>query len=97
MVIIGHRSIAIFNVFFATLAALLLIIGSSLVTAALAKGIKDVNEYGNKVGIYAEKGDKFLALTWAATGVMVIAATAWLVDLCVVWRHRKRIVEKNWK
>jgi hypothetical protein len=38
-----------------------------------------INKYGGDIGVSADRGNKFLALTWAATAAMFIAVIVWIV------------------
>ncbi|KAI7296941.1 hypothetical protein KC352_g6 [Hortaea werneckii] len=38
----------------------------------LVKASEVINKYGNDIGVSANKGSKFLVLTWVATGVMLV-------------------------
>jgi len=67
------------NFLLATLAFLTIGLASALVTAVMVKGTDVINEHGNTIGLEADRGNKFLALTWAATGLMLVALVAWIV------------------
>lgn len=81
-VLTSGRLSACLNFLVATLAFLAIGIASGLVTAVMVKGASVINEYGNNVGVVANRGSKFLALTWAATGLMLVALLAWIVEFC---------------
>jgi hypothetical protein len=55
----------------------------------MVKGTGLINEYGNDIGLEAKYGGKFLALTWAATGLMLVVLLAWVVEFCVGRRQKK--------
>lgn len=74
------------NLLLAFLAFLAFGIGSAILTAFMVKASNLINENGNDIGLYAYKGNKFLALTWAATGAMILAFLAWIL---VAIRGRK--------
>jgi heme/copper-type cytochrome/quinol oxidase subunit 2 len=44
------------------------------------------------VGVEASRGGKFLALTWAATGLVFVVVLAWVVEFCMGRRRRGREV-----
>ncbi|RKF83424.1 putative sur7 protein [Golovinomyces cichoracearum] len=50
-----------------------LFIASIIITVVNSKSLKTVNENGNKIGLYAYKGHKYLALTWSSMAVMLLA------------------------
>jgi hypothetical protein len=70
------------NIGLTLLAFLAIGLASALVTAVMIKGADIINEHGNKIGLEALYGSKFLALTWAATGLMLLALFAWFAALC---------------
>lgn len=56
---------------------------SGVATAVMVKAVDALNQYGNDIGVSATRGNRFLAMTWAATGAMLIALIVSLVQLCV--------------
>ncbi|KAI8940440.1 hypothetical protein NX059_004127 [Plenodomus lindquistii] len=82
-VLTSGRLSACLNFMLATLAFLAMAIASSLVTAVMVKATEVINKYGNDVGVVAYRGNKFLALTWAATGLMLVVLFAWIVEFCM--------------
>jgi hypothetical protein len=83
------RLAACLNVMLASLAFLAIGLASALVTAVIVKGADVINKYGREIGVEAHKGGKFMALTWAATGVMFVALIAWCFETCIGHRRRK--------
>lgn len=86
------RIIGILAGLLAIIAFLALGIASAIVTVFMVKVVNLVTQYGDEVGVYAYKGDKFLAITWAATGVMLLAVIAWAAECC----FRRRIRRREW-
>ncbi|OBT88152.1 hypothetical protein VE02_03534 [Pseudogymnoascus sp. 03VT05] len=83
------------NFLLAIIAFLALAISSAIVTAIIVKATDLINQYGNDVGLYAYKGRKFLAMTWAATAAMLLATVAWVVIFCMGRKDsRRRAAEK---
>ncbi|KFY52726.1 hypothetical protein V496_08217 [Pseudogymnoascus sp. VKM F-4515 (FW-2607)] len=83
------------NFLLAIVAFLALAISSAIVTAIIVKATDLINQYGNDIGLYAYKGRKFLALTWAATAAMLLASVAWIVIFCMGRKNtRRRATEK---
>ncbi|KAF4952423.1 hypothetical protein FGADI_6781 [Fusarium gaditjirri] len=89
----ARRGVNAVNVILSGLAALVLLIASILVTVAGKKGVSKINDVGDDVGLSASVGNKFLALTWAAAALMIIASIYWVMHLCLMRRERKR----QWK
>ncbi|KAF5615797.1 hypothetical protein F52700_13233 [Fusarium sp. NRRL 52700] len=89
----ARRGVNAVNVILSGLAALVLLIASIIVTVAGKKGVNKINDVGDDVGLSASVGNKFLALTWAAAALMIIAAIYWVMHLCLMRRERKR----QWK
>lgn len=70
--------------FFALLAA------SLIITIVQVKAVDLINKYGNSIGVYASKGNKFLVLTWVAVGIMLLTVAAWSVDYCLARKMKNR-------
>lgn len=94
-VITSGRLSACLNFVIATLAFLAIGLASALVTAVMVKGTSIINKYGNDVGVVAVYGGKFLALTWAATALMLVALLAWIVEFCIGRRAKKQSYSKH--
>lgn len=86
------RMISLLGGAMSLIAFLALGLASAIVTAFVVKATSVANEYGNQIGLYAYKGDKFLALTWASTGVMFFAILAWVVGACL----RRKATRREW-
>lgn len=74
------------NVIIDWLAFITIGVASAIATAIAVKGASIINKYGNEIGIAANKGTKFLVLTWVATGLMIIATFTWCFAL---FSHRR--------
>jgi hypothetical protein len=83
------RLAACLNLTVGFLAFLCIGLASALVTALIVKGGNVINQYGNKAGVEANKGNKFMALTWAATGLMAVTLAVWCWEVCCGGRRRK--------
>lgn len=88
------RLLSLANFTIGALGFLSLLIGSIIVTVATKKGVSALNKVGSKVGLAAERGDKFYALTWVATSFMGVITLFWMVSFCTIRRDRRRMVEK---
>jgi len=64
------------------LTALCLAAASVVVTVVAVKGTQTINKYGNSIGVSGSKGNGILALTWAATGCVVLAGLICQIPLC---------------
>jgi len=71
------------------LAFLTIGVASAVATALMAKATSAINQYGKEIGIASSKGDTFLAMTWTATGVMLLASLM-SVAQCGAGRPQKR-------
>lgn len=83
------RLSAFVNVLVDWLAFLAVGLASAIATAIAVKSADIINKYGNDVGISAQKGSKFLVLTWVATAVMLVASMVWCFDCIVGRKHHK--------
>ncbi|KAF4547597.1 SUR7/PalI-like protein 2 [Elsinoe fawcettii] len=63
-------------------------VASGMVTAIGVIGVRVINQYAEQVGLQAQRGNKFLALTWAATAAMFITVIWWTADCCIGRRNR---------
>jgi hypothetical protein len=89
------RISALVNVAVELLAFLVIGIASAIATSLAVKGSDIVNKYGNRVGVTASQGNKWLAMTWVATGVMLIASLLWCYSCCVGRKSRKSVDAKR--
>lgn len=71
----------------AALAAALLLVGSLITTVGAGDAADAIDELGRDIGLAAAAGARFLGMTWAAFGLMVVAAAYWGWELV---RSRKR-------
>lgn len=85
------KLIVLVNFATSTLATLSLIIASILVTVAVTKGVNEINDVAEEIGVHVEMGTKFLIITWVAAGVMIAPMVFWAVRFCVMRRHTKRV------
>lgn len=70
------------------IAALCLVIASVAVTVVAVKATHVINEYGKDIGVSGDWGGKFLALTWASTGCLLVATVVGFVSICCGGRRR---------
>ncbi|KAK7420630.1 hypothetical protein QQX98_002624 [Neonectria punicea] len=89
----GRRSVALSNLILALLAALSITIGSIIATVAARKGVDKINDLGEDIGLSANIGSKFIALTWVSSAFMLAATAYWTMHLCLMRREKKR----EWK
>ena len=75
----NRRLIAAINCATDTLAFLTITIASAIVTYVAEKATSVINKYGSDIGVSADRGNKFLALTWASSAAMFIAVLIWIV------------------
>lgn len=85
---LNGRVYSFVNVVIDALACVALLIASALVTAFITQTTANANLYGNDAGIVAYSGSRFLALTWVATVLVLVASIVWCFD-CVVGRKDK--------
>jgi hypothetical protein len=82
------RVTAFINILVSILAFLAIGIASGIVTAVMVKGTDTINKYGKDIGVDAKRGNKYLALTWAATGAMFLATMIWTLE-CLAGSRRR--------
>ncbi|KAI1336277.1 hypothetical protein F5Y15DRAFT_395054 [Xylariaceae sp. FL0016] len=76
------RGIIWMNVVIDTLAVLMLTIASATVTAISNKGVKEINDKGQDIGISGIRGTKIIILSWVAFGVMFLTLVFWSAYAC---------------
>ncbi|KAJ8107226.1 hypothetical protein OPT61_g9011 [Boeremia exigua] len=89
-VLFSGRLSACVNFLISVLAFLAVGLASALVTAVVVKATDVINEKGNEIGLEAHRGGKFLALTWAATGLMLVVVLTWVVEFCAGRRRNRQ-------
>lgn len=75
------RLSAMLNIGLSLLAFLSLTIASACATAVMTKTVNIINEHANKIDVNATRGGRFLAMTWIASVLSLIAALAWEGEL----------------
>jgi SUR7/PalI family len=66
-------------------------IASAIATAVAVKGNNVIDKYGKAIGVEAERGNRYLALTWVATALMFVATLFGCAGMCFGRRkHRVR-------
>lgn len=75
------RIIVMSNLGLAGIAVFFLLIGNLITTVGSNKIVEKVTKVGNGIGLYAEQGNKFIALTWATFALMVLAVVYWIYEL----------------
>ncbi|KAI0160399.1 actin cortical patch SUR7/pH-response regulator pali [Xylariaceae sp. FL1272] len=71
------RLMCLGNLVISSIATLLLLISSAIVTYINNKGVKEINDAGKDVGISGIKGLKFITLTWIAFGLAAASTLVW--------------------
>ncbi|KAL1603576.1 hypothetical protein SLS60_005164 [Paraconiothyrium brasiliense] len=82
------RLSACVNLLLGILSFIVIGLASALVTAVIEKGGDVINDKGGDIGLQANKGKKFEALTWVATALTFVAMAMWVFESCV-GRRRK--------
>ena len=76
----SRRLVAVINFGADFVAFLAIMIGSAIITFIARHATHIINKYGDNIGVSANRGNKFLALTWAATALVFIASLVWIFD-----------------
>jgi hypothetical protein len=84
------RLSACVNLLLGILSFLAIGLASALVTAVIEKGGNVINQHGNDIGVVANKGKKFEALTWVATALMFVAMLLWVFEMCTGRRRKQK-------
>lgn len=94
-IFLSGRLSACVNLLLGVLAFLAVGLASALVTAVIEKGGDVINEHGNKIGVQAVKGKKFLVITWVSTGLAFLMVVVWVAELCVGRRRKGSYGQKH--
>lgn len=84
------RLFALVNIFLSALAFLAILLASAITTVVAGKAAHVINKYGKAVGVSANKGNRFLVLTWVAMGLAGVNVLVWTWE-CVLGRRRHRM------
>ncbi|KAK7736637.1 hypothetical protein SLS53_006840 [Cytospora paraplurivora] len=68
------------NIGLASLAVIFLLIGNLITTIGSSKVVEEVTKHGNHLGLYAERGVKYMAVTWATFGIMLLTVFYWVYE-----------------
>lgn len=75
------RLVVLANLAIAVLAALTLLVGSLVTTIGAKPAADKIDDFGEDIGLRASVGGKFLGMSWAAVGLMVIAVGYWVWEM----------------
>lgn len=78
---LGRKAIINLETTIVVLATVFLFLGGIIITATVAKGVGGINALGKEIGISAEGGSKFLAISWAAACVMFVSTVSWITTI----------------
>ena len=80
------------NILASGVAFLAFLVASAVVTVVVGKIVHVVDRYGRDVGVVADKGWRFLVVTWVGTALAGLGVVYWAWE-CVRGRNRKRARE----
>jgi hypothetical protein len=80
--IFESQVLAVINTILAFLAFLFVGISAGISTAVIVRAVADINDYGEETGIAAYRGTKYLGMTWAAVGLLLVAAILAMISCC---------------
>ena len=86
------RLSALTNLLTDGLAFFAILLASAIVTVIAVKSTNLINKYGEDIGVHANKGNKFLALTWSTMGVVFLSWCIWCYEFVASWK-RDRVVK----
>ncbi|KAI9889863.1 MAG: hypothetical protein M1814_004698 [Vezdaea aestivalis] len=92
-VCLAKRISILSDAFVALISFLSIGIASAIATFIIVKVTNLINKYGSTIGIAASRGGSYLAITWTATVLMLIATCFWFGQCCF---HRKQANASKW-
>ncbi|CAN8105069.1 unnamed protein product [Discula destructiva] len=85
------KDIALYsNLAFPCIATLFLLIGNLVTTIGGKYAVEQIREHGGDLGLYAYRGSKFLAVTWSAFALLLVAAALWTFECAHTFLERRR-------
>lgn len=85
------KIIVLFNLATSALATIALLVGSILITVAVTKGVSEINDIAEEIGVHVERGNKFLIITWIAAGLIIVPMIFWAVRFAAIKRQTKHV------
>ncbi|TGJ84494.1 hypothetical protein E0Z10_g4289 [Xylaria hypoxylon] len=82
------------NMAISGLGALILLIGSAIITYVNNKGVQEINDAGKDVGISGIRGSKLITLSWVSFGLMLFTSLYWSLPT-VKYTQRWIIIADN--
>lgn len=67
-----------------------LVVASALVTYGSRTAADEINKWGRYIDVNAASGEKFIAMSWATVGLLLLASIFCVLDCFREWRHRAR-------
>lgn len=65
------------------------VLASAITTAVAVKASNVINKHGKGIGVTASRGNRFMALTWVATGLCSLNVFVWVFE-CLRGRRRAK-------
>ena len=87
----GKRLFIANNFFMCGLGLLCSLIGSALVTATGTTAVKALNSVGKLVGISAQRGTKFITISWVTTAMLFLSSVLWLAQFFAAKKMRREV------
>ncbi|KAH7328129.1 actin cortical patch SUR7/pH-response regulator pali [Stachybotrys elegans] len=84
------RGVVLINMVIASLGMLTSTIASIIVTVVMTRGIDELNDVGQDIGLQGQRGSQFLTLTWIVSAFMIAATASYTVQCCLLTRQRRR-------
>lgn len=89
-----HMLIVWANISISGLGALILLIGSAVVTYINNKAVKEIDDAGKDVGISGIRGSRFITISWVSFGLMFFISLYWALAT-LKYTQRWLIIERN--
>ena len=84
------RILVLVNFTLTFLAMVCLLAGNLATTIGGKKVVDAVADFGDDIGLYASRGDKFMALVWTAFALMAVSTIYWGYEFFAETRMRRR-------
>lgn len=91
----GRKS-SLGNIFLTQCAFFALLIASAIITVGATKATDAINKFGKPIDVNAARGDRLIAMTWAADILVFLASVAWLVEF-MIGRRKEKMIPKQFQ
>jgi SNF family Na+-dependent transporter len=80
----------------ATLGSICLVVASVIGTVLATRVVDVINQKAKDINVVADKSTKYLGITWAAVGTLLVATIVWMAVCCCGTHRSNRDPKAKW-